>query len=88
MGVDIETLIREVQALPPDDQRRVREALDQTAPVPALSDPAEEAFERELVEAGVLRKRQPPDSSSVARPRQLVHVQGKPLSETIIEDRR
>lgn len=88
MGVDIETIIREVQALSPDDQRRVREALDQVAPVPAVSDPAEEAFERELVEAGVLRKRKPPDSRSVARPRQLVQVKGKPLSETIIEDRR
>ncbi len=87
MSVDIETLIREVEALSPDDQRRVREALNQSA-APAEYSTAEDAFERELVVAGLLRKRKAAHGSSVARPRQLVHIQGKPLSETIIEDRR
>lgn len=86
MGVDIETLIREVQALPPDDRRRVREALDQSAPARAVSAVAEDAFERELAERGVISLPQPP--ASPPTPRRLVTIIGKPLSETIIEERR
>ncbi len=86
MGVDIETLIKEVQALSPDDQRRVREALGQSALVPIVPDTAEDAFERELAEQGLISLPQPP--TSPPPPRRLVTIIGKPLSETIIEERR
>ena len=86
MGVDIETLIREVQALSPDDQRRVREALEQSVRSPAASEAAEDAFERELAERGLITL--PKQPTSPPPPRKLVTIRGKPLSETIIEERR
>jgi hypothetical protein len=81
-------MLDEVKRLTPDEQRQLREAIDQLlslAPAP----PTEEQFEQELVEAGILDELpRPSGASEPTRKRKPIDVKGKPLSETIVEDRR
>ena len=78
----------EVKRLTPDEQRQLREAIDQLLSPPAAP-PTEEQFERELVEAGILDGvPRPPGASEPIRKRKPIDVKGKPLSETLVEDRR
>lgn len=63
-------------------QRVVQERLTE-----AGEDLAREAFHRALLDSGLVKEiKKPPIRSEHDRP--LVHIQGKPLSETIIEERR
>ena len=81
-------MLDEVKRLTPDEQRQLREAIDQLLS-PAAVPPTEEQFERELVESGILDKVPPlPGDSEPIRTRIPIEVRGKPLSETIVEDRR
>ena len=81
-------VLDEVKRLTPDEQRQLREAIDQLLSPPAAP-PTEEQFERELVEAGILDGvPRPPGASEPIRKRKPIDVKGKPLSETIVEDRR
>jgi len=91
MATDIEKLLQEIRSLPPEQQQQVREALDeQTSPtVPMDEASAEEEFKRRLVKAGLLREIKPPIKDlSPYRDRKPFEIEGKPLSETIIEERR
>jgi len=93
MATDLEKLLQEIRSLPPQDQKRVREALDEEQEIPPATPmdeaAAEEEFKRRLVKAGLLREIKPPikDLSSY-RDRKPFEIEGKPLSETIIEERR
>ncbi len=81
-------MLDEVKRLTPDEQRQLREAIDQWLSPPAAP-PTEEQFERELVEAGILDEAPPPPGArEPTRKRKPIDVKGKPLSETIVEDRR
>ena len=67
-----------------------RESIYGSGPLsPIAVPPTEEQFERELMRAGILDEVQPPPrTSKPGRDRKPIEVKGKPLSETIIEDRR
>ncbi len=81
-------MLDEVKQLTPDEQRVLREAIDRLLS-PAAAPPSEDQFERELLEAGILD--QLPSSPGTGEPNRKwkpVDVKGKPLSETIVEDRR
>lgn len=95
MATDLETLIEQIKALPQDEQERVRDALACVTPPPAAVGKAltEEEVNRRLVEAGILRERNhpardPKEAQEAFDKYQPVPIRGKPLSETIIEERR
>ena len=69
----------------------MRDALDQRVVVEPLHEEraAEEEFQRRLVAAGLLKEvKRPLRDAQAFRNRRLIEVKGRPLSETIIEDRR
>jgi hypothetical protein len=84
-------LLAEIQKLPPEEQRRLLEALSrsidqQSEPRPAIS---EDEVDRILFVKGIIGNIPDPtaytDEDDNFEP---VEVTGKPLSETIIEERR
>lgn len=82
----VERLYQEAKALPPDDLRRLIELLSQAGP--AKSAMTEEEFQAHLMSEGVISELPKPleeREEEVFRP---IRVQGQPLSETIIEERR
>ena len=79
-------VLEEVKRLTPEEQRQLREAIDQLLS-PGAAPPTEEQFERELVESGILDEVPPlPGPSEPIRKRIPIEVRGKPLSETIVEE--
>lgn len=97
MAADLESLIRQVWGLEADDLRRLRDAIDarivqlQALPGGAANapDPSEEIFKQRLLDAGLIKEiRRPSRDPSASRPWRPVPIEGKPLSETIIEERR
>lgn len=88
----LEKVMQEVQALAPDERRRLREALD------ALSNETAKKNERQKEEALLARMKSEGFIVEIPWPvpaRALpfedyvpIEVQGKPVSETIIEERR
>jgi hypothetical protein len=84
----MEEILEAVRALKRDEQAVVRAQLDALLAEPAAGSP-EERVERALFERGLLSEiKEPIVDLSPYRSRRLVEVQGKPLSETIVEDRR
>lgn len=81
-------ILEQVKALSTDEQRQLRTLLD-TLLAPPSAPPTEDEFERALVAAGLLSvpKLQDLDVEQY-RQYQPVAVQGKPVSETLIEERR
>jgi len=79
---ELERLIEQVKALSPSQRQRVREVLE----TPPIQGPEDE-LEKRLVEAGLMRRppRRPSDRGPNPQP---IAVSGKPVSETIIEERR
>ena len=85
---NLDRLFEEVKTLTPDEQRRLRDVVDELL-VKSAPQMTEEEFEQRLLRKGVI-SRIPPrirDASFYAN-RKLIEVEGKPLSETIIEERR
>jgi hypothetical protein len=85
---NLDQVIEEVRALSPDDQRKLREWLDGllAPPTPQMT---EEEFEQHLLAKGVIghipsRIR----DEEFYRNRKPAEVEGKPVSEIIIEERR
>ena len=79
------------EALDATDKQIVREILDEDREVfealrQAASDTAEDVFERELAGRGLITLPKQPTSPLPLR--RFVTIRGKPLSETIIEERR
>jgi hypothetical protein len=88
MATDIQRLIEQIDALPPDDQARVRQAILATAAAPSPPDHSVELQQR-LIAAGLLKGFKAPRRDTEAfQTRKPANIQGKPLSETIIEERR
>lgn len=91
-SASVEKIIEEVKSLTADEQRKVKELIDSLLVTPAetlerLS--PEDLVEQRLLERGVISeipKRLPdPEQYRDFKP---VEVKGKPVSETIIEERR
>lgn len=93
MGVEMTTsnidrILEEVRALTPDEQRSLRDLVDRLLATTASRMTADE-FEQRLLQKGII-KRIPPrirDANFYAN-RKPVEVEGKPVSEIIIEERR
>ncbi len=54
MSTPLDKIIEEVQQLPPDEQRQLRERLNAIVPSQLSEDELEDAFERDLIAEGVL----------------------------------
>src|SRR5207249_3845792 len=81
-------MLDEVKQLTPDEQRQLREAIDRLLSAHSAP-PTEEQFEQELVDSGVLDSVPSPSGArEPIRKQKPIEVKGKPLSETIVEDRR
>jgi len=78
--------IEEVSTLSPDEQRQLRKLLDEKL---AQRDEAAkmDAFRQALLVAGLVKTIKTPRVTNTAD-RKLIQVTGKPLSQTIIEERR
>jgi hypothetical protein len=81
-------ILKEVKTLPREEQGHLREVLDTLLAEPESLTP-EEKVERLLFEQGLLSEiKQPITDLTPYRDRKLAQIKGKPLSETIIEERR
>lgn len=89
-ATDIEQLLSQICSLTADEQRRFRQILDQELPdAPIPAQPTEDDFKRRLLELGLLKDVKPPVRDlGPYQHREPFKIQGKPLSETIIEERR
>ena len=84
----LDRLFEEVKTLTPEEQRSLRDLVDQLLTTSAPQMNADEV-ERNMLEKGII-SRIPPrirDASAYAN-RKPVEVEGKPVSEIIIEERR
>ena len=90
-SANLERLIEEVKALPPDDLLKVKALIDSLLQTPGAESESslEDQLDQLLLEAGVISeipKRLPrPEHFKDFKP---IEVKGKPISETIIEERR
>ncbi|MEX2172556.1 MAG: hypothetical protein WD851_24760 [Pirellulales bacterium] len=95
MAMGIDELIEEIKALPPEQQQRVRDTLGDATPPRQIRDDAtaEEEFKLRLLEAGLIQEIKRPEHhlqelQEAFLSYQPITIRGKPLSETIIEERR
>lgn len=82
----VERIAAEIRTLEPAERERLRAMLD------SLSDAADEQRKREAVrqslrDAGLVTRSRQPRTRDVPG-RRLIAVEGKPVSETLVEDRR
>jgi hypothetical protein len=80
-AADLQKLIEKVKTLTPPEREEVRRAMD--LPPPATDD---DELDRRLLESGLVRQLPAP-----AGPRtnpEPIQIEGKPLSQTIIEERK
>jgi hypothetical protein len=90
MATDLQKVIEDVRSLPAEDQRRLRDVLDeQLGAAGRQFEPDEARFKQELVKAGLLKHIKPPVRDLAPyRHRKPLQIDGPPLSETIIQERR
>jgi hypothetical protein len=84
----LDSVLEEVKALTSEDQEKVREVLEslraQSKPKMTIAE-----VEQKMFEDGLLTRIPSPITDSTRfRNRRLIEVESKPLSETIIEERR
>ncbi|HEY9401098.1 MAG TPA: hypothetical protein VIQ24_00295 [Pyrinomonadaceae bacterium] len=82
--MSVSEVLEAVRAMSPEERERVRALLN--ALPDATSSAADDAAQARLHEAGLLDETHPRNVSARAR-RSPVEIKGKPLSETIIEER-
>lgn len=82
--MSVTEVIAAVRAMTPEEREQVRALLDSMANEYA---DAEAQALADLQKAGLLRRR-PSRQRSSAREHAAIEIKGKPLSETIIEERR
>jgi hypothetical protein len=95
----VEEIVNAAKALPPDEQAEVRRRLN-TLPADAIENGArvvdnrqaaidlDQRVQRALYEAGLVREIKPPITDPTPYRREPIAIKGKPLSETVIEERR
>ena len=91
MATDIEKLLEEIRSLPPEERHRLQEALEDVPAARAAMDKtsAEEEFKRRLLRAGLLKQIKPRVTDLAAyRQRRPFVIEGMPLSQPILEERR
>lgn len=88
MSPNVERVLDQIRALTAEEQKQVRAALIPPSTNPLITP---DEFEQHLLEAGVISEvKRPITEEDVARFRAYkpIEVKGKPVSETLIEDRR
>jgi hypothetical protein len=89
MQVTVEQIVNEVQTLSAEDLRKVRSVVDSILETKeAKPQMTEEEFEQYLYEKGIIGKPPPITDFSRYENYQRVTVEGEPISETIIRERR
>lgn len=85
-SANLQRLLEELKALTPAERRELRQVLDTTL---TLAPTKEDELDHRLLLGGVISRVREPEGA-LGRPpeRPLVEVRGKPLSETIVEERR
>lgn len=85
-------IIEQVRQLPPDEQRHIVEQLKTIVPPLSNEDELEDEFERELAAEGFIDAAKPltvdKEATQKFRDYKPITVEGQPLSEMIIEERR
>jgi hypothetical protein len=84
----LEKILEEIKSLAPEEQAKVRELLDSLS-ASKKGTPSRAEYEKYLLAKGVISHiptRQPP--SPERRAFKPIEVEGQPISETIIEERR
>jgi hypothetical protein len=85
-SANLEKLIEEVKALTLDEKRKLHATLNELLASPQ---PTEEDFKRAMLDAGLLNSIEPREVDLESfNNYEPVEVEGKPVSETIIEERR
>jgi hypothetical protein len=81
----LERVVEEVKAMTPDEQQQLRDVLNEL-----LSNPQniEYLLQKSLHESGLLSEIKPSRTGQTRRAFKPIEVKGKPVSETIIEERR
>ncbi|MGB9180427.1 MAG: hypothetical protein WCB68_14440 [Pyrinomonadaceae bacterium] len=88
MSASLEKVLNEVKTLSPDDLRRLREEVDRMLE-PPRAQMTEDEFEQMLLAKGIISSIPSRDlDPEEFRRRQPIEVKGKPVSETLIEERR
>ena len=92
MAITLEKVVEEIKSLTPHDRHRLREVLN-TLPEGETTmtemQHREKLLEKRLVDKGIVSHISPPITDlSPYQNRKLITIQGKPFSETIIEERR
>ena len=89
MSTNVDRVLDQIRALTPEEQHQVRVALNSSEPTHTRM--TEDEFEQHLLATGVISEIPPPltDADIAAfRNYKPICVEGKPISETIIEERR
>lgn len=79
-------IVEEIKTLAPDERRQLREMLDAMT-VPAEEEDKLKALRQALRAAGLVTQVRQSRATDTPH-RRWIEVQGKPVSETIIEERR
>ncbi len=82
----LDRIVEEIKTLAPDERRQLREMLDAMM-VPAGEEDKRKALHQTLRAAGLATQVRQPRATDTPK-RRRIEVQGKPVSETIIEERR
>jgi hypothetical protein len=91
MSATLDKIIEEMKALAPEELQEVRKMVDSLLLEPTRPQMTEDEFERYLAAKGVISLPDPAsreDAEAEFNDYEPVTVEGQPLSEMIIEDRR
>jgi hypothetical protein len=79
-------VLETIETLKPEELQRVQQAV-QARLGQKRYPPGEEQFLQALLDAGIIREIKPPRTTPVGE-RRRIQASGKPVSETLIEERR
>ena len=94
--MSVEEIVNAVRALPPEEQAELRRRLEALTAQPDENEEQnlqtnrdlDQRVQRALFEAGLLSEIKPPITDPTPYRREPIKIIGKPLSETVIEERR
>jgi len=97
--MSVEEIVDAVRALPPEEQAELRRRLEVLTAQPQEKErrpdqnlqtnrDLDQRVQRALFEAGLLSEIKPPITDPTPYRREPIKIVGKPLSETVIEERR
>lgn len=88
ISANLQHLMQQVQTLTPEERQELRQFLDASSPS-APPRTKEDELDELLLKRGIISRIPQPNVDPAAyQNRKRVRIKGKPLSETIIEERR